>query len=255
MGYVAVYENQLFGLGADFSLFFVLYLFSLCGSGGDCLAVMLRSGLEGTWERSNNHLQSRPSIINNRGVMNSGAARGGQRREGEPALTVERLKHSFAQRARLCTAEAADAPPRRQLSTIRVNLWLRQRGRERRGAAATLLQAAQQLLYKQLVGARFLAFLFFFFAASCRDVPPASAESLWFNAKFLLAAASAGLCRWFWFCAAAFTAEEKNRKYLLFFFFFFADVIKYGDILEIALKLQQSFLFFLLVAMIDFAKG
>lgn len=27
-------------------------------------------------------------------------------------------------------------------------------------------------------------------------------------------------------------------------FFFFADVIKYGDILEIALKLQQSFLFF-----------
>lgn len=28
------------------------------------------------------------------------------------------------------------------------------------------------------------------------------------------------------------------------FFFFFADVIKYGDILEIALKLQQFFPFF-----------
>lgn len=105
MGYVAVHENhQLFGLFERIFHFFFLYLCSLCGSGGDCLAVMLRSGPEGTWERSNNHLQSPPSIINNRGVMNSGAAVGGQRRQGEPALTADRLKHSFAQRAHLCTS-------------------------------------------------------------------------------------------------------------------------------------------------------
>lgn len=101
------------------------------------------------------------------------------------------------------------------------------------------LQAAQQLLCKLLVRVQFLSFLFFS-AASCRDVPPASAESLWFNAKILLAAASAGLCRWFWFCAAAFTAEQlkKTENICSIFFFFFADVIKHGDILEIALKLQ-----------------
>lgn len=53
--------------------------------------------------------------------------------------------------------------------------------------------------------------------------------------------------------ASVLVDSQLKEKQKMFAFFFFADVIKYSDILLIALKLQQFFSP-LFVAMIDYAK-